>query len=105
FRIEHTVAPLVELFERTSARRREPQQRRASHPPSVAAAPFGAGSSEAAIPANQIAYLIDRWPDKELPFVERELGEMKRRGISIVPFVCELNSAVRLSRSMKRWAP
>src|SRR4029450_8442155 len=30
FRIEHTVAPLVELFERTSARRREPHQRRAS---------------------------------------------------------------------------
>jgi glycosyltransferase involved in cell wall biosynthesis len=105
FRIDQTVAPLVELFERTSARRREPQQRRASHPPSVAAATFGAASSEAAIPAHQIAYLIDRWPDKELPFVERELGEMKRRGVSIVPFVCELNSAVRLSRSMERVAP
>jgi glycosyltransferase involved in cell wall biosynthesis len=92
FRIEQTVAPLVELFERTSARRRESHQRRASQ-------------SEAATPAHQIAYLIDRWPDKDLPLVERELGEMKRRGVSIVPFVCELNSAVRLNRSMERVAP
>jgi glycosyltransferase involved in cell wall biosynthesis len=92
FRIEHTVAPLVELFERTSARRREPHQRRASQ-------------SEAATATHQIAYLIDRWPDKDLPLIERELGEMKRRGVSIVPFVCELNSAAHLSRSMERMAP
>ena len=92
FRIEHTVAPLVELFERTSAGRREPHQRRASQ-------------SQAATPAHQIAYLIDRWPDRDLPLIERELGEMKRRGVSIVPLVCELNSAVRLSRSMERIAP
>jgi glycosyltransferase involved in cell wall biosynthesis len=91
FRIEHTVAPLVELFERTSAGRREPRQRRASQ-------------SQAATPAHQIAYLIDRWPDRDLPLIERELGEMKRRGVSIVPFVCELNSA-RLNRSMERMAP
>jgi glycosyltransferase involved in cell wall biosynthesis len=92
FRIEHTVAPLVDLFERTSARRRESHQRRAS-------------PSEAATESHQIAYLIDRWPDKDLPLIERELGEMKRRGVSIVPFVCELNSAARLSRSMERMAP
>jgi glycosyltransferase involved in cell wall biosynthesis len=92
FRIEHTVAPLVELFERTSARRREPHQRRASQ-------------SEAATESHQIAYLIDRWPDKDLPLIESELEEMKQRGVSIVPFVCELNSAVRLSRSMERMAP
>jgi len=51
-----------------------------------------------------IAYLIDRWPDKDLPLVECELEEMKHRGVSIVPFVCELNSVVRLSRSMERTA-
>ena len=89
FRIEHTVAPLLQLFETASTKSR---QRRASQ-------------SEAATESHQIAYLIDRWPDKDLPLIERELGEMKRRGVSIVPFVCELNSAVRLSRSMERMAP
>jgi glycosyltransferase involved in cell wall biosynthesis len=92
FRIERTVAPLVELFERTSARHREPHQRRASQ-------------SEAATENHQIAYLIDRWPDKDLRLIEYELGEMKRRGVSIIPFVCELNSAARLDRSMERMAP
>ena len=102
FRIEHTVAPLLQLFETASTKSR---QRRASHPPSVDAATFGVARSEAATESHQIAYLIDRWPDKDLPLIERELGEMKQRGVSIVPFVCELNSAVRLSRSMERMAP
>jgi glycosyltransferase involved in cell wall biosynthesis len=99
FRIEHTVAPLLQLFETASG------QRRASHPPSGAAATFGVARSEAATESHQIAYLIDRWPDKDLPLIERELGEMKQRGVSIVPFMCELNSAARLSRSMERMAP
>jgi glycosyltransferase involved in cell wall biosynthesis len=102
FPIEHTVAPLVELFEKTSASRREPHQRGASHPPSPG---YGVAGSEAATAGHQIAYLIDRWPDKDLPLIERELGEMKRRGVSIVSFVCELNSVARLSRSMERMAP
>src|SRR6266404_3438519 len=45
FRIEHTVAPLLKLFETAV----KSPQRRASH-------------SEAGTEANQIAYLIDRWP-------------------------------------------
>jgi hypothetical protein len=89
FRIEHTVAPLLQLFETASTKSRRPR----------------ASQSEAARESHQIAYVIDRWPDKDLPLIERELGEMKRRGVSIVPFVCELNSAARLSRSMERIAP
>jgi hypothetical protein len=88
FRIEQTVAPLLQLFETTSTKSRRPR----------------ASQSEAATESHQIAYLIDRWPDKDLPLIERELEEMKRRGVSIVPFVCELNSAARLSRSMERMA-
>jgi glycosyltransferase involved in cell wall biosynthesis len=91
FRIEHTVAPLVELLEKTSAAAPKSSQRRASH-------------SESTTESQQIAYLMDRWPDEDLPLIERELWEMKRRGVPIVPFVCELNSAVRLSRSMERMA-
>jgi glycosyltransferase involved in cell wall biosynthesis len=89
FRIEHTVAPLIELFERAPAALRKPRQRRASH-------------SEA---ATGIAYLIDRWPDKDLPLLERELEEMNRRNLAIVPFVCELNAAARLMQKMEKTAP
>src|SRR5204862_3550139 len=51
FRIEHTVAPLIELFGKTSAA----SQGKAPH--------RDAATVEPARAANQIAYLIDRWPD------------------------------------------
>ena len=99
FRIEQTVAPLVELLERSCSRRpagdvsasrsATESSRRASH-------------SEA---ATAIAYVIDRWPDRELPLLERELEEMKRRNVPILPFVCELNSSARLNGAMERVAP
>jgi glycosyltransferase involved in cell wall biosynthesis len=84
FRIEQTIRPLIELLQRTCIA-----------PPKPKTAPR----------LRQIAYLIDRWPDKNLPLIERELEEMNRRNISIVPFVCELDSAVRLTRVMERMAP
>jgi glycosyltransferase involved in cell wall biosynthesis len=101
FRIEQTVAPLMEMLERSCSRRSagdvsvsrsatiESNRRRASH-------------SEA---ATEIAYLIDRWPDPELPLLEREIEEMKRRNVPILPFVCELNSSTRLNGAMERVAP
>ena len=103
FRIEQTVAPLVEMLERSCSRRpagdasvsrssllaaTESSRRRASH-------------SEA---ATEIAYLIDRWPDHEFPLLERELEEMKRRNVPILPFVCELNSTARLNGAVERVA-
>ena len=101
FRIEQTVAPLIEMLERSCSRRPAGdvsvsrsivdriQSSRASH-------------SEA---ATEIAYLIDRWPDHELPLLEREVEEMKRRNVPILPFVCELNSSARLNGAMERVAP
>ncbi len=88
FRIEHTVAPLIELLQRTSGARMKSSQRRASH-------------SEA---ATEIAYIIDRWPDKDLPLLEHELEEMKRRKLAIIPFVCELDTAIRLTQKMEEIA-
>ena len=109
FRIEQTVAPLIEMLERSCSRRpagdvsasrsATESSRRASHPPSRS---FGVASSEA---ATAIAYLIDRWPDDELPLLERELEEMKRRNVPILPFVCELNSSARLNGAVERVAP
>jgi hypothetical protein len=55
--------------------------------------------------ATEAAYLIDRWPDHELPLLERELEEMKRRNVPILPFVCELNSSARLNGTMERVVP
>jgi glycosyltransferase involved in cell wall biosynthesis len=84
FRIERTVAPLLQLLQKVSAVPPKPK---------------------APVAVHQIAYLIDRWPDEDLPLIERELQEMKRRNISIVPFVCELNPARHFTRSMERMAP
>src|SRR5436309_6581756 len=103
FRIEQTVAPLMEMLERSCSRRpagdvsvsrsallgpTESSRCRASH-------------SQAAI---EIAYLVDRWPDREFPLLEREIEEMKRRNVPILPFVCELNSSAKLNGAVERVA-
>jgi glycosyltransferase involved in cell wall biosynthesis len=88
FRIEDTIAPLLRLFEKRSPSSAKSSQRNASR-------------SEA---ATGIAYLIDRWPDNDLPLLERELEGMKRSNVRIVTFVCELNSAARLNRAMEQVA-
>jgi glycosyltransferase involved in cell wall biosynthesis len=102
FRIEQTVAPLVELFHKTSSKPVKSGQRHASHPRSVAAATFAVAGSEAATP---IAYLIDRWPENDLPLLEHELEQMKRCNVAIVPIVCEMNTTVRLNRAAQQMAP
>ena len=88
FRIEHTVAPLIELLQKTPDARIKSTQPRASQ-------------SEA---TTEIAYLIDRWPNKDLPLLEREVEEMKRRNLAIIPFVCELNATDCLTQKMEKFA-
>ena len=92
FRIEHTVAPLIELLQKTPDAPTKSTYPRASQ-------------SEAATGENQIAYLIDRWSDRSLPLLDRELEEMKRRNVPIVPIVCELNPRTRYTRAMEKMAP
>ena len=89
FRIEHTVGPLIELLQKTPGASGKSNQRHAS-------------LSEG---ATGIAYLIDRWPDRDLPLLERELEEMKRRNVPIIPIVSELNSRSRYTRAMEKMAP
>ena len=89
FRIEHTMGALIELLQRTPGATTKSTQRCASH-------------SEA---ATAIAYLIERWPDGDLPLLERELEEMKRRHVPIVPIVFELDSRARYTRAMEKLAP
>ena len=102
FRIEQTVAPLVEMVER-SCSRRPAGDVSDSQSASVAGTKSNhhhASHSEAAT----VAYLIDRWPDSELPLLEREVDEMKRRNVPILPFVCEFNSSAKLDGPMERVA-
>ena len=104
FRIEQTVAPLIEMLERSCSRR--PAGDVSVSRSSLVA---GTNSSRRCAPhseaATAIAYLIDRWPDRELPLLERELEEMKRRNVPILPVVCELNSTAKLDGAMERVAP
>src|SRR6266540_4634225 len=93
FRIEHTVAPLIQLLQQTPGA----SQGKAPH--------RGAATAEPARAGNKVAYLIDRWPDRDLPLLERELEEMKQRHVPIVPIVCELNSRARYTRAMEKIAP
>lgn len=84
FEINKTIAPLVELLQ-TAAVPRPKQPARHT--------------------AKQIAYLIDRWPDDALPMLERELAEMKRRNIAILPIVCEFDPETGLSPEQEAIAP
>jgi hypothetical protein len=104
FRIEQTVAPLIKMLEQ-SCSRLPAEDVSASRSPLLAATesgPHPASNSQAATP---IAYLIDRWPDRESPLLEREVEEMKRRNLPILPFVCELDSSARLNGAAEQVAP
>jgi hypothetical protein len=103
FRIEQTVAPLVQMLEQSCSRRPagDASASRSSLLAATESSRRPASHSEA---ATEIAYLIDRWPDHEFPLLERELEEMKRRSVPILPFVCELNSSARLTGAVERVA-
>jgi len=92
FRIQQTVAPLLRLLEDAVRKHRS------------AAAEFNCSAALGKVTeaTPRIGYLIDRWPDQDLPFLERELEQMNRRNVPIVPLVCELDSAVRLNRAMEQ---
>ena len=91
FQIENTVAPLLKLFEAAAGNLQ------------VGFTCSKMTKKNEAMP--KIAYLIDRWPDHELPLLERELNEMKQRNVSIIPLVSEFNSGTQLNRQMQQIAP
>ncbi len=120
FRIERTVAPLIKMLENSVRKHRNIDFQSVRPAPAAFGAESGSLESESKKAENisaghtgnmpmfrsaAIAYLIDRWPDRELPLLEREIEEMKRRNVPILPFVCELNSTARLDGAMERVAP
>jgi glycosyltransferase involved in cell wall biosynthesis len=84
FSIDKTITPLRQLLQASTVTREKPPQRHQ---------------------VKQVAYLIDRWPDSALPLLESELKEMRRRNISILPIVCELNSERDLTPEQETVAP
>ena len=87
FEIRQTVRPLLGLLE----------SMRSGNVPTAPHAAEKAG-------IHRIAYLIDTWPDEKFPELERELLEMQRRSVSIVPIICELNSFSRFSPNAQELA-
>ena len=81
FNVAKTVEPLCALFADCLARSPVP------HP---AAAPVAKGK--------QTAYLIDRWPDPDLPFLEMELRALQRNHVPHVAFVMHPPVASELGR-------
>lgn len=92
FQIQHTVAPLLRLLEDAVRKHRS----------AAAESCCSAALSKATEARPGIGYLIDCWPDQDLPLLERELEQMNRRNVPIVPIVCELDSVVRLNRAMEQ---
>ncbi|MEP6602126.1 MAG: glycosyltransferase family 4 protein, partial [Nitrospirota bacterium] len=70
FNVTKTVEPLHQLFEACLAS-------------SSIKRPLRAAGME----AKQTAYLIDRWPDEGLPFLEMELRALWENGVAHVPFL------------------
>lgn len=87
FQVETTVAPLMSLFERIAH----------NAPPPNVKAPDASG-------AKQVAYIIDRWPDPDLPLLEAELLEMQKRNVAVTAFVCRLSRDARMNPQMKELA-
>ena len=104
FQIKDTVAPLVGLLE-NAVRKHRNIDFQSVRPADLQPAGSHAASKMPMFRTPTIVYLIDRWPDNDLPLLECELEQMKRRNVPISPFVCELNSTRRLSRAMEHIAP
>jgi glycosyltransferase involved in cell wall biosynthesis len=116
FRIENTVVSLMEMLEHAVRQRRNidfPSVRPVRLQPAASSQPASKTAENISathtgkmpmVRSQAVAYLIDRWPDHELPLLERELEEMKRRNVHILPFVCELDSSARLNGTAERVA-
>ena len=87
FQVETTVQPLVELFQQQE----HAVASAANLPPASSSKPT-------------IAYVIDQWPDDQLPSMETELFEVQKRNPSVAAFVCELRPDRRLTGEMKSLA-
>lgn len=83
FSIEATIQPLIELLDNSAHATTVRTQISAARP---------------------IAYLIDLWPDPQLPVIELELLEMERRQLGISAIVCRLAPETRFTHALEEAA-
>jgi hypothetical protein len=81
FSVTKTVEPLHQLFSERLA----------------AAPPVKEPKTKVDLDAQQAAYLIDRWPDESLPFLEMELRALRREGVPLVAFILHTPQEADLS--------
>jgi len=87
FQIGTTIEPLMDLL-RINSR-------------SISSDPRSTTGSK----GEKIAYLIDLWPDSQLPILETELLEMERRNLPVIAFVCRTPTNPRLNALMEKVGP
>ena len=87
FQIETTIAPLMALFDRVAS-----------------ALPPDASNPDKPGRTRQVAYLIDRWPDSTLPFIEAEMLELEERNIAVRGFVFAPAAQMRLTKRQQEFA-
>ena len=87
FKVETTIAPLMALFERIAD----------ALPAAEPQSPDGART-------NEVAYLLDRWPDPLLPFIDDEMRDLQDRNIRVTGFVCQPAMHMRLTPRQKQFA-
>lgn len=88
FQVETTIQPLIALLERLGVSENVAQSASALTPSS-----------------KSIAYLIDQWPDPQLPTLEEELLELQENKVALDVFVCEFSAEARLTPEMEEVAP
>lgn len=87
FQVASTIAPLMALFERIAD-----------------TLPADSPSTNGDAREGAIGYLVDIWPDTELPLLRDELVAMQERHVKIATFVCRPEADLRASRQLKQLA-
>jgi hypothetical protein len=89
FQIETTILPLEELF-----RPYAPDARPSNN--------FSPGSSQSVREMLRVAYLMDQWPEEDMPYLETELREMRDRGVLIRSFVSRVPHKMLLTQASEK---
>ncbi len=84
FNVAKTIEPLVQLFEQCLAR-----------------SPISSSSTPPDSDAKKAAYLVDRWPDQALPYLEEELRSLPKSNVPHIVFVVHPPLATELSTRME----
>ena len=87
FQVSATIEPLLAQFEQIRSRLPQPPPR-----------------TPRKVESARVAYIIERWPDADLPMLEDEMLELAKRGVPAAGFICEFRADEHLTEEMQRLA-